>query len=810
MFPLFSTSWSASMDVRRTSAAIVIATTAFFFTATTAFAASPAVQNGIDYLGNTQNGDGSWGATPTSLTSVLHTTCVAMDALRFLGEGGNTPFLNGRDFLAGESPTVTELVARRMIALAGLGTDLSSELAEVLARQNTDGGWGADAGFDSNVLDTALAVRALYASGFPEGRLVTNDTVASGLPDVFTVAVPIGSSEFRILIAAISGAIDVRIKQGAAPTLAEPFFHVTGAPALIVLTPSSFPALVAGSNFLRIDSGAGGTVTYSLEISTLAPAGDGQIPLDGAKYLTAAQNPDGGWGFLPADGDSRVFFSGEAGQALAGTTGLAAAVGYLTTRHNADGGFGDTTTSTVFETAMSIDLLARAGVDVAGLSPSPLEFLYANQLANGGWNDDAFSTGLAITALERAAGSQSTATPTPTLTTTRTPTPTRTATPTRTPTPTRTATPTRTPTPTRTATATVSPTPTGTPTSTPTSATATATGGTPTPTPILDPYVVYAANPSKLASLPDLNMFPKDWNVTLDDVQLANDQPDDPENYVVVKPRSLVYPAAKNGELAPSAPDLHYLRYQIKGAGEGIAPAVNGKFSKAVSRASRQWEVANQFGNLFLETSQVTTLWVPTGTADDGPASPPGNATHFICYKAKTGTLPSAQAPDLDGKGKGKFRKDLQAFFGDHLLDADCVSDRDGNPAFPGTPVAGTCLFDLKQPKEICSPAIKSAVLPPRHTAATIDESTPTGPRSLLCYQAGIASALRNPDAASLAGGTVGDKLVQRKHVPRTLKAGTAIATAPGNQFPRPVSVDTKKVELLCLPTDVVSIHELP
>ena len=57
-------------------------------------------------------------------------------------------------------------------------------------------------------------------------------------------------------------------------------------------------------------------------------------------------------------------------------------------------------------------------------------------------------------------------------------------------------------------------------------------------------------------------------------------------------------------------------------------------------------EVTNQFGSLFVETGKVTALWVPTGLEEEpGIATDPGDATHFICYRAKTSKIPSDQAP---------------------------------------------------------------------------------------------------------------------------------------------------------------------
>ncbi len=333
---------------------------------------------------------------------------------------------------------------------------------------------------------------------------------------------------------------------------------------------------------------------------------------------------------------------------------------------------------------------------------------------------------------------------------------------------------------------------------------------------VCDHYVTYKAKGSKLLALPDMNKFPKGWNMTLDDVTFDNAPaalyPDDPENYVVKKERGIVNPAMKNDEPGPFLPDLHYLRYQIKRAKEGIgpeAPPGSGSFPKVVKAPKRLWHVSNQFGDLFIQTKKVAMLWVPAGKAE-APATPtdPGDATHFMCYQAKAAKIPSAQAPD-NGSGKGKFRKDLQHYFSDQF--DDCAVLKDGvTVPFATTPVEAKCLYDLKKVKEFCSPVDKTAVQPPRPTAATIDESTATvREQGLLCYQAKLSKKLVSASAASLGGLLVGDKIKQRKHVKHRLKDGTQLNVFPGNQFPRPVSVDTIKTEFVCVPTEVLSVSDL-
>jgi subtilase family serine protease len=74
------------------------------------------------------------------------------------------------------------------------------------------------------------------------------------------------------------------------------------------------------------------------------------------------------------------------------------AVAYLLTRQNTDGGFG-ADSSTVYETALSFMALTESGQDGALALQNAINYLYANQLPDGSWNDDPYSTALALRAL---------------------------------------------------------------------------------------------------------------------------------------------------------------------------------------------------------------------------------------------------------------------------------------------------------------------------------------------------------------------------------------------------------------------------
>jgi hypothetical protein len=342
------------------------------------------------------------------------------------------------------------------------------------------------------------------------------------------------------------------------------------------------------------------------------------------------------------------------------------------------------------------------------------------------------------------------------------------------------------------------PTPTPTPTLTP--------SPTPSATPEIDHYVLYKAKATKRTDLANNGKFPgPGYNLLLDDATLPAYEPDDPENYEVKKERSLAVPAMKNDEPGPGDPALHYIRYQIREAKEGAGPFDGNAYPKAVKHRPRLWSLVNQLGTIRVETKKVEAMLVPAAKSLASPPAAPANATHYVCYQARPTKDVTQQTPDAGG-GTGKLRKDLQAYFGDQFLDADCALDENGNPSFPGSPVAGKCLLDLKKVKALCNPIEKGDVggVPPRFTIAPPGSaSAPTTTDSLLCYQAKLASKVLSASAAALGNVALNTALKQSKHVKRSPH------TTPGNQLPAPLQMDTKGTEMVCVPTLITGVISL-
>ncbi len=123
-------------------------------------------------------------------------------------------------------------------------------------------------------------------------------------------------------------------------------------------------------------------------------------------YLVTNQNTDGGWGFYAGD-DSNVYMTALVSSTLEQfqrtstlATALNNAMNYLTAHQNSDGGFGSSP-STVYETALAYIALVGLTTDNTVLG-NAANYLSSTQAADGSWNEDAYSTALALRALNMA------------------------------------------------------------------------------------------------------------------------------------------------------------------------------------------------------------------------------------------------------------------------------------------------------------------------------------------------------------------------------------------------------------------------
>jgi hypothetical protein len=129
-----------------------------------AFSQLTHIANGVSYLKSTQNADGSWGGSAASLNGVFPTTAAVLETLKALEATTSSNQTNAIQFLTAQPVEENPFHAARIIALTGTTSNTAEDVNALLARQNSDGGWGTADGFESSPLDTAYALLALKAA----------------------------------------------------------------------------------------------------------------------------------------------------------------------------------------------------------------------------------------------------------------------------------------------------------------------------------------------------------------------------------------------------------------------------------------------------------------------------------------------------------------------------------------------------------------------------------------------------------------------------------------------------------------------
>jgi len=130
------------------------------FAATAAQAASsPEIQKGLAWLQSQVQADGSLAGESASLATPTQGRTETLTSLKLLATLP-TPLV---DAILANTADNTEYLARRIISSNLAGQNADADVTTLLARQNADGGFSCDSGFDSNPLDTAWALLALKA-----------------------------------------------------------------------------------------------------------------------------------------------------------------------------------------------------------------------------------------------------------------------------------------------------------------------------------------------------------------------------------------------------------------------------------------------------------------------------------------------------------------------------------------------------------------------------------------------------------------------------------------------------------------------
>jgi len=131
----------------------------------------PAILNGFTWLRNNQSADGSWGDGPTNLTTRFYTTTVVVNTFHSFNITDST-YQKGVQWVSNQNVTNVDHISRKAEALSKAGMNASQEINELTSLQNRDGGWGTAEGFTSDILDTALAVKALAVARYFTGTVL--------------------------------------------------------------------------------------------------------------------------------------------------------------------------------------------------------------------------------------------------------------------------------------------------------------------------------------------------------------------------------------------------------------------------------------------------------------------------------------------------------------------------------------------------------------------------------------------------------------------------------------------------------------
>ena len=118
---------------------------------------------GIAWLLQHQNGDGSWGEGGAKAAA----TAEVLSALRHAGAHHGPHYSRGLAWLSNARTDSADSLARKIIALKAAGWDAQTMglVNELLNKRNAFNTWGALTGYDGGLPDSALAMEAIRVSG---------------------------------------------------------------------------------------------------------------------------------------------------------------------------------------------------------------------------------------------------------------------------------------------------------------------------------------------------------------------------------------------------------------------------------------------------------------------------------------------------------------------------------------------------------------------------------------------------------------------------------------------------------------------
>jgi hypothetical protein len=262
--------------VRFVVAAAIVCTTILFSQARAQ--TPPEVARGLQWLSGQVRTDGSLLNELQSVATPLQNRSEAAQTLKLLASIPSAL----ADKIAAETDDNSEYEARQIMALSLAGRSVAARLADLISRQNSDGGFGIASGFASNPLDTAWAMLALNAA---------NGNNSAVIPAA--VSYLLASQE-------VSG--------GFAVTGNDADSYITALAAAALLASSNSPATVDA--LTRINSwllsrqqtdGSWGSVgdTSLVFLALLGSTSDAGLRNRVTVFLASQQGSDGSWGGDP-------------------------------------------------------------------------------------------------------------------------------------------------------------------------------------------------------------------------------------------------------------------------------------------------------------------------------------------------------------------------------------------------------------------------------------------------------------------------------------------------------------------------------
>lgn len=131
------------------------------------------VENGITWLNANQHPDGFWGGEVMAITTFYHSTSVAAETFQYLhiADGSLT---NAIAWLSAQDIPTVDHLSRQIEVLAQAGIDVTEKVNTLRSYLQPNGGWGIDANGTSDVLDTALVLRALKAANYSDQNIISS------------------------------------------------------------------------------------------------------------------------------------------------------------------------------------------------------------------------------------------------------------------------------------------------------------------------------------------------------------------------------------------------------------------------------------------------------------------------------------------------------------------------------------------------------------------------------------------------------------------------------------------------------------